>query len=459
LPGDPLVDRLANTATVHFGDVTRPETLAAPFGGVDVVYHLAAVLLCESATQFQAVNVEGTRHVVDAAVAAKVGHLVHISSASVVYPRTTHYSRSKRQAEEIVRACALLNWTVVRPTLVYDREGGLEFKMYADFVRRYPLLPMLAGGHARKRPVHVDDLLSGLASMAGNPITYGKTYNLSGGETLTLRELAALLLERQGTKQTRAEHPGQPGLHRRARLGPPAPVSAADGTHHRGFDPGCGPGSLGCHAGSGLSPDGCSGRNPFVTNGESAMKSNRTTKMGLLAVSLTACASMGKPPQGAEARLSADENAALARIRQKVDGAIVWSSSRLGNHDIFLMKTDGTGVKALTSGEQVDWYPRFSPDGKQILFVRSKKGWVSEQDANRPEKWDQYVMDREGGNLHHGGGRRQLGHLGGRSANSDRAQDQPFHQGSGDRGRDAAAGCEYRTRAGWRRIAESPSVA
>jgi len=137
-----------------------------------------------------------------------------------------------------------------------------------------------------------------------------------------------------------------------------------------------------------------------VTNGESAMKSNRATTLGLLAVFLTACASMGKPPQGAEARLSTDENAALARIRQKVDGAIVWSSSRLGNHDIFLMKTDGTGVKALTSGEQVDWYPRFSPDGKQILFVRSKKGWVSEQDANRPEKWDQYVMDREGGNLH-----------------------------------------------------------
>jgi nucleoside-diphosphate-sugar epimerase len=198
LPGDSLVNRLADTATVHFGDVTRPETLTAPLGGVDVVYHLAAVLLCESAAQFQAVNREGTRHVVHAAAAAKVGHLVHISSASVVYPRTTHYSRSKRQAEEIVRASSSLNWTIVRPTLVYDREGGLEFKMYADFVRRYPFLPMLAGGHARKRPVHVDDLLSGLASMAGNPIAFGKTYNLSGGETLTLRELAALLLEQQG---------------------------------------------------------------------------------------------------------------------------------------------------------------------------------------------------------------------------------------------------------------------
>ena len=34
--------------------------------------------------------------------------------------------------------------------------------------------------------------------MAGNPVTFGKTYNLSGGETVTLRELARLMLEQQG---------------------------------------------------------------------------------------------------------------------------------------------------------------------------------------------------------------------------------------------------------------------
>jgi NADH dehydrogenase len=198
LPGDPLVSRLGETAQVHFGDVTKPETLAAAFAGVDVVYHLAAVLLCEKPELFQAVNVEGTRHVARAAEAAKVRHLIHISSASVVYPNTTHYSRSKRQAEDVVSACRTVHWTLVRPTLVYDHDGGLEFKLYADFVRRYPVVPLVAGGHARKSPVHVDDLLSGLATMAGNPVTFGKTYNLSGGEIVTLRELAELMLKQQG---------------------------------------------------------------------------------------------------------------------------------------------------------------------------------------------------------------------------------------------------------------------
>jgi hypothetical protein len=117
-----------------------------------------------------------------------------------------------------------------------------------------------------------------------------------------------------------------------------------------------------------------------------------------MASCLVGCAGMGKPPTGSGSALSADETAALARIRAKVQGRIVWSSSRFGNHDILVMNTDGGDLKALTSGPQVDWYPRFSPDGKQILFVRSKGGWVPERDANEPDKWDQFLMDADGNN-------------------------------------------------------------
>lgn len=128
------------------------------------------------------------------------------------------------------------------------------------------------------------------------------------------------------------------------------------------------------------------------------MKRNRILEMALLAA-IGGCAGVGKPPQGATGQLSNEDSAALERIRGKVHGTIVWSSSRFGNHDILRMDTDGGNVKALTSGDAVDWYPRFSPDGQRILFIRSKKGWVPEQDANRPDKWDQFTMDREGGDL------------------------------------------------------------
>ena len=265
LPGDPLATHLGDAAQIHFGDVTKPETLAEAFAGVDVVYHLAAVLLCEDAERFRAVNVEGTRNVAAAAEATGVRHLIHISSASVVYPKTTHYSRSKRQAEDIVTACRKVRFTLVRPTLVYDRDGGLEFKLYADFVKRYPVVPLVAGGRARKSPVHVDDLLSGLLAMAGNPITFGKTYNLSGGETVTLRELAELLLARQGL--CTREFPqwrGQPVPGRGPRVGRLESPPAAHGAYPGRADPRRGSRPLGGDSGSRLPADRRASGNPSL---------------------------------------------------------------------------------------------------------------------------------------------------------------------------------------------------
>lgn len=112
-----------------------------------------------------------------------------------------------------------------------------------------------------------------------------------------------------------------------------------------------------------------------------------------------ACSSLsGAPPQGADDTPPAEEAAAMKAVGQKAAGRIVWSSSRLANHDLFTMNTDGSDVKQITKGDDVDWFPRFAPDGSKILFNRSKQGWVSERDANASEKWDIFTVDADGSN-------------------------------------------------------------
>ena len=201
LPHDPQRWRLDGLGCeVVQGDITRPHTLAPAMAGVHTVYHLAAVLLVEDPRLFVRVNIEGTRNVVHAAERAGVAHLIHVSSASVVYADSTPYSRSKKEGEAIVRGSGL-SWTLVRPTLVYERGGGLEFKTFADFVTRYPVVPLVGDGRARKSPVHAEDLIEGLLAICDNPRAHGKLYNLCGGETLTIRELARLVLARQGLRR------------------------------------------------------------------------------------------------------------------------------------------------------------------------------------------------------------------------------------------------------------------
>src|SRR3982751_196086 len=86
------------------------------------------------------------------------------------------------------------------------------------------------------------------------------------------------------------------------------------------------------------------------------------------ALALAACSSLGAPPRGSEDSVDDSERAAMSQMGKKVSALIVWSSSRVGNHDLFTMKTDGSDVKQITQGEAVDWFPRFSPDGSKVLF-------------------------------------------------------------------------------------------
>ncbi|MEE8408319.1 MAG: hypothetical protein V3T05_01815 [Myxococcota bacterium] len=122
--------------------------------------------------------------------------------------------------------------------------------------------------------------------------------------------------------------------------------------------------------------------------------------VSLITLLVSSCAAVsGGPRKGGEEAATDDQKTAMAAIGSKVKGTIVWSSSRIGNHDIFKMNADGSDLTRLTASDHVDWFPRFSPDGKKILFIRSKKGWVSEKDANRTETWDQLTMDLDGRNV------------------------------------------------------------
>ncbi|MFW5775631.1 MAG: TolB family protein, partial [Chitinivibrionales bacterium] len=103
-------------------------------------------------------------------------------------------------------------------------------------------------------------------------------------------------------------------------------------------------------------------------------------------------------PKGFPSEMNGREKKALESFQGTVEGRIVWSTSRINSrHDIWIMNADGTDQRALTnSPETVDWFSRFSPDGKKVLFTRSKTGWVSEMDADVYSKWDLWVINVDG---------------------------------------------------------------
>lgn len=123
-------------------------------------------------------------------------------------------------------------------------------------------------------------------------------------------------------------------------------------------------------------------------------------KSPLLLIALLCCFAISyaqEAPIGSSAKKSGKDEKALAGFKGTIKGKIVWSSSRANSkHDIWIMNADGTEKKALTVGNSVDWFSRISPDGKKVLFTRSKSGWVPEIDAKYYDKWDLWVIGIDG---------------------------------------------------------------
>lgn len=202
LPGDPLVSRLDGVdCEIVYGDIADDASLAGLFDGVSTVYHLAAIIIAQSDEVLRRINVEGTRNAVRRAAEAGASHFVYCSSAAAINPRSSVYALTKQAAEQIVRGEGRMRWTIARPTLIYERGGGQEFLLFLASLLKYPVVPFVGSGRARKNPVLADDVVRGLRAIAGNDRTYGRIYNLSGGEEIGIAELARLMLKHQGVRK------------------------------------------------------------------------------------------------------------------------------------------------------------------------------------------------------------------------------------------------------------------
>ena len=199
LPGDTQAGFLPGGVEVFYGDVTDYGSIRAAFEGVDLVYHLAALLLSTGRGAFERVNVRGTENVVRAAREAGVSRLVYVSSISVTYPVLTEYGKSKLVGESLVRESGL-RWTIVRPTLVIGDGGGVEYLMYAAYVTRFPVYFLPGGGKCLKRPVRSVDLVKGVVAAGLSDGACGKVYPLAGSSVMSMAQMAEYILRSAGKR-------------------------------------------------------------------------------------------------------------------------------------------------------------------------------------------------------------------------------------------------------------------
>lgn len=208
------------------GDICDADAVRRACEGVEAIHHnVALVPLAKDKSAFWSVNRDGTRNLLEAALAARVRKVVNMSSSAVfgvpsrnpvddsVSPRPLEdYGKAKLAGEDLCREFSTrgLDITIIRPRTImgHGRLGIMQIIFEWIFTGRN--IPVLGGGGNVYQFVHASDLASACVLAAGRP--GAACYNIGAAEFGTLRATLEGLVGHAGTRSRVVSLPMAPAV-------------------------------------------------------------------------------------------------------------------------------------------------------------------------------------------------------------------------------------------------------
>jgi len=188
-------------------DVYDPGVLAERFAGADAVVSMAGILneSGRGGKGFHKVHVELVEGIIRACREAGVSRLLHLSALHAGKGKS-HYLKSKGEAEELLRSADDLDVSIFQPSVIFGR-GDQFFNRFAGMLSFMPVMPLACPG-ARLQPVFAEDVAAVMTASLEDPMTWGKSYELAGPQSFTLKELVKWTAQTMGQQRRIIGLPG-----------------------------------------------------------------------------------------------------------------------------------------------------------------------------------------------------------------------------------------------------------
>jgi nucleoside-diphosphate-sugar epimerase len=145
---------------------------------------------------------------VEAARRARVGRLVVVGSTSA-HSAYEFRSGPKLTMEKLVRESGL-DYTIVRPSMIYGSELDKNVHRLLRFLDRSPVFPVFGSGENLWQPVYHKDCARGVYEALVQPAAVGQSYDLPGAEPLTYLEMVETAAGALGRKPRIVRLPLEP---------------------------------------------------------------------------------------------------------------------------------------------------------------------------------------------------------------------------------------------------------
>jgi uncharacterized protein YbjT (DUF2867 family) len=191
----------ATTPQVAIGSLFDEEALFRAVSGAHVIIHLENALWWGSARDLERIEVQGTRNLIAAARAARVGRIITLSQLGAAPASAYPLLRIKGMVEEAIRASGLA-YTIIRAGIVFG-EGDAFITHLAMQLQATPFFFLMPGrGEIALHPVHIDDVISALVRSLEQMDVIDETVEVGGPEYITFEDLLFTVMRVTGTART-----------------------------------------------------------------------------------------------------------------------------------------------------------------------------------------------------------------------------------------------------------------
>lgn len=167
-------------AVALYGDLDDARSLDNAFGravtaGAEILVNLASLGFGHAPTIVAAAEEVGLRRAI----------FVSTTAVTTALPAP---SKAVRLSAERTICESELDWTILRPTMIYGAAGDRNMSRLLALLRRAPVVPVPGGGKRLQQPVHVQDLARAVLA-ATSELSIGRIYDVAGPHAMTFREL------------------------------------------------------------------------------------------------------------------------------------------------------------------------------------------------------------------------------------------------------------------------------
>ncbi|MDP2778100.1 MAG: NAD(P)H-binding protein, partial [Anaerolineales bacterium] len=158
------------------GDVSNAGELSSFMQGTDVLVNIASL---------------GFGHadsIISAAKKAEIKRAVFISSTAI-FTQLNAGSKKVRLAAETAIQSSGLDYTILRPTMIYGSPRDRNMWRLIRFMRYFPIIPIFGDGKYLQQPIYVDDVAQAIVGCLVSEKTIRKSYNIAGAHALTYNQV------------------------------------------------------------------------------------------------------------------------------------------------------------------------------------------------------------------------------------------------------------------------------